>query len=77
MSWRSNAIDFLMEHHFQTLARFLGILIMSAPSDTYEPLQHKGALQSVSPEEMRATFLLDIARYMVEGVPQAVLRDWV
>ena len=47
---RSNAVDALLEHYFQTPARFPGMLYISVPSPTYAPLEHKGALQSVSPE---------------------------
>ena len=47
---RAHAIDALMEHYFRTPARFPGMLYISVPSLTYAPLEHKGALQSVSPE---------------------------
>ena len=53
----NNAIDTLMEHYFQTPARFPGTLYISVHSPTRALLEHKGALQSVSPEEIRAAFL--------------------
>ena len=74
---RNNAIDPLMEHDFQTPARFPGMLYISVPSVTYEPLQHKGAFQSASPEEIRAAFLLAFARDIAAGAPESVVRDWM
>ena len=69
---RSNAVDALLEHYFQTPARFPGMLYISAPSPTYAPLEHKGALQSVSPEEIRAAFLFAFARDVAAGAPENV-----
>ena len=40
-------------------------------------LQQKQSLQSVSPTDMRATFLIAIARDIIAGVPRSVLRDWI
>ena len=34
-------------------------------------------MQSVTPAEIRGTFLLTIARDIIAGVPQSVLRDWI
>ena len=74
---RSNAIDTLMEHYFQTPARFPGMLYISVPSPTYAPLGHKGALQSVLPQEIRAAFLLAFARDIAAGAPESVVREWI
>ena len=41
---RNNAIDTLLDHYFQTPARFPGMLYISVPSVTYEPLQPKQSL---------------------------------
>ena len=53
------------------------MLYILVPSVSYEPLQDKGALQSVSPEEIRAAFLLAIARDVAAGAPESVVRKWV
>ena len=74
---RSTAIDTLMEHYFQTPARFPGILVISVLSDCCQPLQHKGALQSVSPDEIRAAFLFAIARDIAAGATRPVLQEWL
>ena len=74
---RNNAVDALFEHYFQTPARFPGMLYISVPSPTYAPLEHKGALQSVSPEEIRAAFLFAFARDVAAGAPESVLREWI
>ena len=74
---RNNAIDTLMEHYFRTPARFPGMLYFSLPSLTYAQLEHKGALQSVSPETIRAAFLLAFARDIVAGAPESVVRKWI
>ena len=73
---RSEAIGPLVEHYFQTPARFPGILYIPLPLVTYEPLQHQGTVQSVSPEGIRATFLIAFARDIAAGVPESVVRDW-
>jgi hypothetical protein len=74
---RSNAVDALLEHYFQTPARFPGMLYISVPSPTYAPLEHKGALQSVSPEEIRAAFSIAFARDVAAGAPESVVREWI
>jgi len=73
---RNNAVNALVEH-FQTPARFPGMLYISVPSPTYAPLEHKGALQSVSPEEIRAAFLIAFARDIAAGAPESVVREWI
>ena len=74
---RNNATDTLMEHYFQTPSRFRGMLYISVTSVTYAPLQHKGALQSVSIEEIRAAVLLAFARDIAAGAPESVAREWI
>ena len=73
---RSDAIDSL-EHYFQTPARFPGMLYISVPSVTYKPLEHKRALQSVSPEEIRANCLFAFARDIAAGAPEPIVREWM
>ena len=53
------------------------MLYISVPLVTYEPLPHKGALQSVSLEEIRAAFLLAFARDIAAGAPESVVREWM
>ena len=53
------------------------MLYISVPSLTYAPLEHKGALQSLSPEEIRAAFLLAFARDIVAGAPESVVHEWI
>ncbi len=67
---RSDAIDTLVQHYFPTPARYPGFLHISVPSLQFLPMEHKGALQSVSPEEMRVAFLLAIARDIQAGAPR-------
>jgi len=74
---RNNAVDALLEHYFRTPARFPGMLYISVPSPTDAPLEHQGALQSVSPEEIRAAFLFAFARDVAAGAPESVLREWM
>jgi hypothetical protein len=74
---RKEALDALIAHYFKTPARFPGVLVISVPPGAYRPLDCKGALQAVSPEEMRAAFLLAIARDIDRDEPHAVLRNWI
>ena len=54
----------------------MDVLHVAVPDKDYNPLEHKGALLRVSPEEITAAVLLAIARDIEDGVPDAVLKAW-
>jgi len=49
---------------------------IAVPGPKYNPLQYKGALRRVSPEELTAAVLMAIARAIEDNEPDAVLREW-
>ena len=59
---RSQSIVALVDHYFETPAGLPTALVISVASTTYDPLHHRGSMQAVSPEELRAAFLLAVAR---------------
>jgi hypothetical protein len=77
MPLHNDATDTLMDHYFRTLARFPGMLCISVLLPTCAPLEHTWALQVVSPEEIRAAFLIAFARDIAADEPESVVREWM
>ncbi len=49
---------------------------VAVTSPAYKPLQHKGALRRVSPEEITAAFILAVARDVDNHEADEVILQW-
>ena len=61
-------INALMQHTWKTPQPFPHVLVVAVPDDAYDPYEHKGGWKCVSPEELRFSFYLAIARDIESGV---------
>ena len=57
-----NAIESLVNFYFQTPAAYPLSLLVALPNKDYDPMVHKGALRSCSPDEMKVAFIRAIAQ---------------
>jgi hypothetical protein len=55
-------VKMLLDYHFAQPAHFPFELTIGVPAASFDPLQHKGGLQCISPEEIKMAFLRAIAR---------------
>lgn len=55
-------IDMLMQYYFKEPAPFPFDLVIAIPDRDFKPAEHKGALQSCTPEEVKIAYLRAIAR---------------
>lgn len=55
-------IDMIMDYHFKTPGPIPFDFVLRAPTVDYDPFRHKGAIQCVSPEEIKMAFMKAVAR---------------
>ena len=51
-------------------------IVVSVTDPAFNALEHRGALQAISPEELRCAMLFAIARDVARGAPEDDLREW-
>ena len=72
-------IDTLVQYSFLKPGPIPFDFVIRVPTADYDPLRHKGALQCVSPEEVKVAFMMALARdVLAEGLAdrEAVLKGW-
>lgn len=60
--YNKTSVQKLMDHTFSEPGRFSEELVIAVPDTTYNPLEHKGALRSVTPEEALHAMIFAISR---------------
>ena len=66
----------LMNHYFKSPDRPRKPIIVSVPTRDYDPLAHRGALRSPSPEEVIHAFLLAVHRDFKGNASDDVMKEW-
>ena len=72
---RASAIEHMSKTLFKEPTRMDGVHI-AVTGPEFRPLEHKGALKRVSPEEVTGAIVLAIARDIKNSEPDAVLQRW-
>ena len=69
-------LETLMTTVWKTPETFELPLVVAVASAQDDPMQKKGALRCLTPEELRYSFLLAIERDILAGVPEQTLDEW-
>ena len=73
---RESSIDHLMEHYFAKPCAMQHSIVVTIRDPSANPLDHRGALHAISPEEMRCAMLFAIARDVGRNAPEEDLKEW-
>ena len=73
---RISAIETLMSFYFETPSVMPRPVVVSVTDLDANPLSQRGALQAISPEELRCAMLFAIARDVANGAGKEALNAW-
>ena len=66
-------VDTLMEYYFKQPSPIPFDLVIRVPSNDYDPMQHMGGLQCVTPEEVKTAYLKAVVR---DKDDKDILQEW-
>jgi hypothetical protein len=73
---RMPALDALVDFYFATPSPMPRPVVVAITDPNSNPLDHRGALHAISPEELRCAMLFAIARDVARGAPEDDLKAW-
>ena len=73
---RESSIDHLVDHYFAKPCAMRQPIVITIRDPNFNPLDHRGALHAISPEEIRCAMLFAIARDVGRNAPEEDLKEW-
>jgi hypothetical protein len=73
---RQSAVEEIKAHYFSEPCPFPSMVVIGVPSKDENPMDHRGSMKRVSPEEMVHALMFRIASEIEGGATQRRLQDW-